>query len=173
MTGRWASAPAEGAGAGPPAARDDEVRVICSEMSSWHGFAAAAWQDRLPVRAGMDAGALVVPPACPIREALDLLAGEKELLGAFGGLVGQVLPALLAAYDEEFARASAVSEAPVRALLDLVRPGVHQQIERGLGLLAGSGVTGAATGGAAAGLASSLQRVLGSGSAIFPAARAS
>ncbi len=85
------------------------------------------------MRAGVDAGALVVPPAGPIGEALDLLAAEQDLLGAFGGLVGQVLPALLAAYDEDFVRVSAVSEAPVRALLDLVRPRLHQEIERGLG----------------------------------------
>jgi hypothetical protein len=174
LTGLWASAPASAGGveAGSPGTADDEVRVLCSEMSSWHGFVAAAWRDRLPVRAGVDAGALVVPPAGPIREALDLLAGEGDLLGAFGGLVEQVLPALLAAYGDEFAHASAVSEAPVRALLDLVRPGLHQQIERGFGLLRRSGVTTAAAG-EAADLSSRLQRALGPGSAIFPAARAS
>ncbi len=113
LTGLWAGAPDDaansatdagpGSSAGSPAALAAEVRVVCSEMSSWHGFAAAAWWDRLPVRAGVEADALVVAPAGPFGEVLDLLAAEGDLVGAFGGLVGQVLPALLAAYDEDFA----------------------------------------------------------------------
>ncbi len=198
LTGSWASAPgaadaaagtadawaAPGAleagafenGALENRALEAEVRVACSAMSSWHGFAASAWWDRLPVRAGVDAGALVVPPAGPIGEALDLLAAAGDLPGAFGALVGLVLPTLHQAYDEELARASAVSEAPVRALLRLVRPGVHQEIERGAELLRrrgpGVGAPGQPSDGES-GLAGRLQRVLGVESAIFPAARAS
>ncbi len=177
VTGSWASAVAA-AGAAPVASGpgEAEVRVVCSEMSSWHGFAAAAWRDRLPVRAGVDAGALVVAPAGPLSAALDLLVADGDLLGAFGGLVGQILPALLRAYDEDFVHASPVSEAPVRALLDLVRPRVHQEIERGSEAL---GHAGAGDGGPAqvapegADVRTRLQRVLGGESGIFPAARAS
>ncbi len=138
LTGSWAGAPAVVTAApGPPGAWDAEVRVVCSEMSSWHAFAAASWHDRLPVRAGVDADALVVAPSGSVAQALDLLAAEAEedLVDAFGGLVGQILPALLAAYDDDFADGSAVSEAPVRALLDLVRPRVHQEIDQGAVLL--------------------------------------
>ena len=124
--------------------------------------------------------ALVVAPSGPAAEALDLLTEERDLLGAFGGLIGQILPALLAAYDEEFADGSAVSEAPVRALLELLRPRVHQEIERGAVLLGradpgdgGTAGVGGPVDGEGADVAARLQRVLGGGSAIFPAARAS
>ena len=119
---------------------DAEVRVLSSEMASWHGFVAAAWRDRLPVRAGVDAGALVVPPPGPIGEALDLLAARpSSVLGAFGGLVGQVLPAFWRPTTRSSPVPPPVSEAPVRALLDLVRPRVHQEIERGSVLLRRTG----------------------------------
>jgi hypothetical protein len=175
LTGQWASAPAADT-AGATRATEAEVRVLCSEMSSWHGFAAAAWWDRLPVRAGVDAGALVVAPDGPITEALDLLAGEKDVLDAFDGLVDQILPALLAAYDTEYAHASAVCEAPVRALLGLVRPRIRHETEQGAALLRQAGTGDAAPAeGAAGGVepARRLQRVLGAGIAIFPDVRAS
>jgi hypothetical protein len=178
LTGQWASAPATDAAGTTDAAgaAEAEVRVVCSEMSSWHGFAAAAWWDRLPVRAGVDAGALVVPPAGPITEALDLLAGENDVLCAFGGLVGQIMPALLVAYDGELVHASPVCEAPVRALLDLVRPRIHHEIERGAALLHQGGTGGSAPTDAVGGGVDAvhrLQRVLGAGSTIFPDVRAS
>ena len=180
LTGSWASAPAASTepavASGSHGSVEAEVRVVCSEMSSWHGFVAGAWWDRLPVRAGVDAGALVVPPAGPIGQALDLLEGEESLLGAFAALVGQVLPALLAAYVEEYLHASAASEAPVHALLDLVRPRVRQEIGRGQELVGHEGVGGAGPSHEAAKLGDMtgrLQRLLGVGGAIFPVVRAS
>jgi len=184
LTGMWASAPdgdGDGdSGEGVGRSIESEVRVFCSEASSWHGFMAGQWRDRLPVRAGVDAGALIVPAPGPVGEALELLGAETDVLGALGGLVGQILPALLAAYEEHLARASRVSEAPVRAVLGLAQPRAQLEIERGRELLrrgtSGSGEEGGPSGGGgkkAADVAARLRQVWGVGSTIFPAARAS
>jgi len=173
LTGLWASTP------GAPGARaaiEAEIRVVASEMSSWHGFVAGQWRERLPVRAGVDADALVVPPPGPLGPALDLLEAEADLTGAFCGLVEEILPALLAAYDEHLAHASPVSEAPVCALLGLVRPRIELEIERGRELLLRGRRAGGDEGGATrTGFDTSgrLQRVLGAERTIFPGARAS
>jgi hypothetical protein len=145
VTGLLATAP-------PASGVEAEVRVLCSEMSSWHGFVAGQWRDRLPVRTGVAADALIVPSLGPLPEALDLLerdllegdaglSGAEGLQGAERGrqvlaeLVEHILPTLLEAYDEDFAHASAVSEAPVRALLGLIRPWACLEIARGRALL--------------------------------------
>ncbi len=145
VTGMWATAP-------PASGIEAEIRVLCSEMSSWHGFVAAQWKARLPVRAGVNAETLIVPSPGPLSQALerlegDLLKGDAGFGGAegtprterarhaWGQMVEHILPALLEAYDEDFARASPVAEAPVRALLGLIRPRVHLEIARGRMLL--------------------------------------
>ena len=154
LTGMWASTPITSAVHGAPgaagaleapsasAAIEAEIRVVASEMSSWHGFVAGQWRERLPVRAGVDTDALVVPPPGPLGPALDLLEADADLRGALGGLADQILPALLAAYDEHLAHASAVSEAPVCALLGLVRPRIRLEIEGGRELLLRGGAPG-------------------------------
>ena len=83
-----------------------------------HALLAAQWHDRLPVRAGVDAEALVVPPPGPVDEALDLIASAPRLALVLGGLATQFLPWLREAYGRHLAQASPVSEAPVRAVLD-------------------------------------------------------
>lgn len=185
LTGTWASAPdaagAAGAAgaveaAGSAGAIEAEIRVVCSAMSSWHGFVAGQWWDRLPVRAGVDPAALVVPPPGPFAPALGLLEADADLMGALGGLAEQILPVLLGVYDEHLAGASPVSEAPVRALLGLVRPQLTLEIERGREVLRrGQRVGAEADAGVEkrADMAARLQRVLGAERAIFPAARAS
>jgi hypothetical protein len=182
LTGMWASTPAAAGAAGAlgapgaSAAIEAEIRVIASEMSSWHGFVAGQWRDRLPVRAGVDADALVVPPPGPLGPALDLLEAETDLTGALGGLAEEILPALLAAYDEHFAHASPVSEAPVCALIGLVRPRIQLEIEGGCELLLRGRRAGGDAGGTAqmgSDMAGRLQRVLGAERTIFPGAWAS
>jgi hypothetical protein len=101
-----------------PGAGDAEVRVVLSEMSARHGLFAAQWHDRLPVRAGVDAEALIVPPPGPVEEALDLIASAPGLALVLGGLATQFLPRLREAYGRHLAQASPVSEAPVRAVLE-------------------------------------------------------
>jgi hypothetical protein len=90
------------------------------------------------VRAGVKADALIVPPPGPLPQALDLLEGDTDLSGtqgALAGLVEHILPALLESYDEDFAHTSVVCEAPVKALLGLIRPRAHLEIARGRALL--------------------------------------
>jgi hypothetical protein len=103
---------------GDPGAIDPEIRVVLSAMSAGHGFLAAQWRERLPVRAGVDADALIAPPPGPLTEALDLIEAEPHLTLVLGGLATQVLPWLEDGYRRQLAQASPVSEAPVRAVLD-------------------------------------------------------
>ena len=55
VAGGWAT------GAGDPGL-EPAVRVWCAGVSRRHGLLAARWAERLPVRAGVDRAALVVPP---------------------------------------------------------------------------------------------------------------
>lgn len=106
MTGRWAS------GAGDP-----ELRVYFSAVSAHRAALMAQWRDRLPVRAGVDVGALVAAPDPAAADAAFLLEGQDEPLLQLGGLVTVVLPRLLSAYAARLTRATPVSEGPVIAVL--------------------------------------------------------
>jgi hypothetical protein len=178
LTGRWASAPAPNSpepntlATAPGQAIDPEIRVLCSQMSSWHGFLARQWRDRLPVRAGVDAGALVVPPPGGAGGAIELLGAEPDVLIALGGLVEPFLPTLLAAYDNDDAHAPPVSELPVLAVLELARHRAPREIEAGRDLL-DRGVGAGEVAQKVAELRDRLQRALGVNGGIFPAAQAS
>jgi hypothetical protein len=190
LTGQWASAPATGEGTGSAAdtatdpATDPAIRVLWSQMSSWHGFLAGQWHDRLPVRAGVDTHALIVPPSGGVVEALELLGGVPELAVRLGGLVEPILSGLLAAYDDEAAHASLVSELPVLGVLELARCHGRQEIEAARAAAAEGAAAGPGAGAGAgpragpgtvtvAELRGRLQRLLGADRGIFPAARAS
>jgi hypothetical protein len=163
LTGDWASAPANG---------DPEFRVLFSEMSAQHAFVAARWADRLPVRAGVDPVALVVPPSGRAVKALDLLAAESDLRARLGGLAERLLPSILQTYSGHLAVASPVAEAPVRAVLEWACHGVQQEIRRGRDLVRR---TAASTGDeqTMAALAARLHPLTWGSSGIFPAAWAS
>jgi hypothetical protein len=107
LTGQWAGT--EDA----PAAR-----VHCSALSAQHAALAAQWADRLPVRAGVDVGALVVPPPGPLAEALTLLEHSPTMPTGLLGLVSSVLPRLLSSYAHHLAQAAPVSELPVMVILE-------------------------------------------------------
>jgi hypothetical protein len=168
LTGRAASTPTRPAGG----AVDGEIRVFLSEMAARHAFLAAQWRDRLPVRAGVDADALVAPPSAQVGAAVELLAGASEARLVLSGLVEHLLPRLLLAYEEEAARASWVCEAPVRAVLDVADLLLGQELLAGRDLLwrvldAGTPPRNVAEFGAV------VQRALGDAIRIFPAARVS
>lgn len=168
LTGSRASRPEAGDGE----AGEAEIRVVLSEMSVRHGQFAAQWHDRLPVRAGVDAEALIVPPPGPVGEALDLIAAAPHLVLVLGGLATQFLPWLRDAYDRDLAQASPVSEAPVRALLEWGALSLGREIRlAGLLLqrLAPDG-EGARSVGSFGGR---VKRLLGSVADTFPGARAS
>jgi hypothetical protein len=124
MTGRWASAD------GDPA-----IRVYFSEMSARHAALAARWCDRLPVRAGVDAAALVTPPAVLPAAALTALEGESDLLLRLAGLTTVVAPRILSAYRAHLAGAWPVNEAPVIDVLRLIDLTGDRELQRGRALL--------------------------------------
>lgn len=117
VTGAWASAPR--AGKGEAYAADGELRVWCAAASRRHGVLAGRWAERLPVRAGVDAAALVVAPERPagLAEAFDELAAMEELAAGAGVLVEIVLPWLREAYGSHLATASPVAEGSVMEVL--------------------------------------------------------
>jgi hypothetical protein len=173
LAGSRASAPGTEQGdAGDVGAGDAEVRLYLSVLAARHAFLAAQWRDRLPVRAGIDAAALVVSPPGPAEEVLDLCAAEPELVLVLGGLVEQVLPALLDSYDRHLARTSVVREAPVRAVLELAGLLGRPEVAGGRALLRRMPETPDRAGKAAA-FGADLQRRLGNPRGVFPRARAS
>jgi hypothetical protein len=157
---------------GDPENGDPEVRVVLSQMSARHGFFAAQWRDRLPVRAGVDADALIVPPPGPVGPALDLIASEPRLTLVLGGLATQFLPFLRDGYGRHLVQSSPVSEAPVRAVLEWAARSTGDEIR-----LAGLLLQRIAPGGEGArsveNFGASVQRLLGSAGDTFPGARAS
>lgn len=168
VTGSRASRPATG----DPEAGDAEVRVVLSQMSARHGLFAAQWHDRLPVRAGVDVEALIVPPPGRVDEALDLIASAPRLAQVLGGLATQFLPRLRDAYVRHLAQGSPVSEAPVRAVLGWAALSLGQEIR-----LAGLVVQRLAPDGERARSVESfdglVQQLLGNAADTFPGARAS
>ena len=168
LTGSRASRPETG----DPDAGEAEVRVVLSEMSARHGLFAAQWHDRLPVRAGVDAEALIVPPPGPVEEALDLIASAPQPALVLGGLATQFLPRLREAYGRHLAQASPVSEAPVRAVLEWAVHSLGGEIRLAGALVqrlepAGEGARTVEDFGGV------VQRLLGSAEDTFPGARAS
>jgi hypothetical protein len=168
LTGSRASRPETG----DPETGDAELRVVLSEMSARHGLFAAQWHDRLPVRAGVDAEALIVPPPGPVGETLDLIASAPRLALVLGGLATQFLPRLRDAYGRHLAQASPVSEAPVRAVLEWAVLSLGHETR-----LAGPLLQRLAPGGERArsveDFGGLVQRLLGKAADTFPGARAS
>jgi hypothetical protein len=168
LTGSRASAPC--ATAVPP---DAEIRVFLSEASARHALLAGQWRERLPVRAGVDADALVAPPPGGAARALDLVECAPDLLTVLAALVEQVLPRLLRAYEDERPLASPVNEAPVRAVLELAGHLGDEEVRWGLALLERARGDGGAGAGRVAASSGEIQRILGSEAGIIPAARGS
>jgi hypothetical protein len=168
-----------GARAGDPQAprgsaeqADPEARVLLSEISFRHGLVASQWRERLPVRAGVGREGLIVAPPGPAAAALDLLEGEPSLPFVLAGLAEQFLPLLLEAYENHLAQASLVSEAPVRAVLDAAVGGQRREI-RAVRAALPRLFAAADHSAALAEFGTRLQRVLGNGGNVFPAAWAS
>jgi len=173
VTGSRASRPATGdPEGGDPEAGDAEVRVVLSQMSARHGLFAAQWHDRLPVRAGVDAGALIVPPPGRVDEALELIAAAPRLALVLAGLVTQFLPRLRDAYGRHLAQASPVSEAPVRAVLGWAVLSLGQEI-RLAGLLVQRLAPDAERARSVESFGGLVQQLLGTAADTFPGARAS
>ncbi len=126
LTGSWATGPGEAA-AGAAA----EARVWCAAASRRHGELAGRWACRLPVRAGVDASALVAAPPGPLANAFAELVAEPDVLVGIAALVEVVLPGLDAVYAAHLGSASPVSEAPVMEVLVEARREVGAEIRGG------------------------------------------
>jgi hypothetical protein len=168
VAGSWATS----APAGTPSPDDPAIRVFLSAMSARHAFFAGQWRDRLPVRADVDADALIVPPPGGAAEALDLLGTAPDLVAVLAGLIEQFLPRLGTTYDHHLAQTSAVNEGPVRAVLELAVFRTGQELQGGWALLRREAGPGAEAE-TAVHMVARMKRVLGNGAGIFPAARAS
>ncbi|HEX3794233.1 MAG TPA: hypothetical protein VHV57_07005 [Acidimicrobiales bacterium] len=163
LTGAWASEPAPDVAA---------INVFFHTASMVHGGLAVEWRGHLPVRAAIDPDAFVVPPPAPAAAVMADLAGAADQVTRLSGLVGVVLPRLLATYSADLVQASPVSEAPVRALLALAAFSGQSELERGNRLLQ-SALQIAEQPGKVREFGQALERSLNDTIGIFPSAWAS
>lgn len=131
VTGAWAT---------EPGAVDDgaaELRLWSAATSRRHGALAARWAERLPVRAGVDPGALVVAPSEPagLAEAFEELTAEKELVVGVRAVVETVLPWVGGVYGSHLAVATPVNEGSVMEVLAEARQKGSAEIRGGQILL--------------------------------------
>jgi hypothetical protein len=121
LSGVWATGTADG---GPWAGLEPAQRVWCAGVSRRHGLLAGRWAERLPVRAGVDRGALVTAPTGPLAGAFDALGGASDARAGVAVLVETLLPRLQGVYGAHRQTASPVSEASVLEVLT----GAHQDL---------------------------------------------
>ncbi len=133
LAGSWASTP-DGAPGGEDGAPAPELRIFCAALSRRHGALAERWDERLPVRAGVDAAALVCAPGAALEGALDELAAGP-LVPGLAALVRAVLPRVRATYGAHLREAQAASEAPVMEVLVQAHRELHGEIRGGGTLL--------------------------------------
>jgi hypothetical protein len=146
LTGAWAS----GTGVNSTGVRSTdespEGAALVAEAQVWsaaasrrHGLLATRWVERLPVRAGVDAAALVRAPSDDLAAAFAALGQVDDAPAGAAVLAGTVLPWLGGIYLAHLQVASAVTESSVaEVLLEARRIGVAdttggQSIVRNLG----------------------------------------
>jgi predicted short-subunit dehydrogenase-like oxidoreductase (DUF2520 family) len=110
-------------------------------VSRRHGDLARCWAERLPVRAGVDAAALVAPSA-PLASAFDTLAAVADPMRGAGMLAGPVLGGLDEAYARHLATASPVSEGSVAEVLLAARRALAAERASGQDVLRGMQAAG-------------------------------
>jgi hypothetical protein len=140
LAGAWATAPAADA-ADAAHTVGAEVRVWCAAVSRRHGDLARSWAERLPVRAGLDPAAFVVPSA-ELESAFDALGAVSDPVCGAGVLAGPVLAGLDAVYAAHLETASAVSEGPVAEVLVAARLTLAADRASGHALLRGMQAAG-------------------------------
>jgi hypothetical protein len=121
LTGAWATGTG---GSYEGVARADEPQVWTAEAQVWsaaasrrHGLLATRWVERLPVRAGVDAGALVTAPSADLAGAFAALGEVDDVPVGVLVVAGTVLPWLGGIYLAHLRAASAVSESSVADVL--------------------------------------------------------
>jgi hypothetical protein len=134
LSGVWATEMSDG----PWGGLEPAQRVWCAGVSRRHGLLAARWAERLPVRAGVDPGTLVAPPAGPLAAGFDALAVTSDGRVGLAALVETLLPRMQAVYGEHRRTASPVSEASVLEVLTGAHRDLTAEISGGRALLEGS-----------------------------------
>jgi hypothetical protein len=130
LTGAWAARPGGEA----------ELVVWCAAVARRHGDLATRWAERLPVRAGVDAGALVRAPSSQLAAALERLGDLDDAGAALDVLVSTVLPWLGEIYGAHLETASPVREAPVAEVLVESRRNVVGETRSGRSVVRNLGV---------------------------------
>jgi hypothetical protein len=133
ISGDWASAPVTESG--PDEELPPPLRVWCAGVSRRHGLLAGRWAERLPVRAGVDAAALVAPPPGPLQGALMALEAGADHHARVAVLAQAVLPCLQAVYAAHERTATPVNEGPVLEVLVAARRTAAAEIGGGRMLL--------------------------------------
>lgn len=131
VTGGWATGP------GTVDEEVSELRVWSAATSRRHGALAGRWAERLPVRAGVEAEALVAAPTGPegLAGAFEELAAMKALTEGVSALVEIVLPWVGRVYGSHLAAAHPASEASVMEVLVEARREGSAEIAGGRSLL--------------------------------------
>jgi hypothetical protein len=132
--GAWATGVGDGG-------LEPAVRVWCAGVSRRHGLLAARWAEHLPVRAGVDRAALVVPPDGSLADALALATVAPAAGVGVAALIETVLPRLQAAYQAHSQTPNPVSEAPILEVLAGAPRDLADEISGGRALL-GESATG-------------------------------
>lgn len=126
--GAWATGVGDGG-------LEPAIRVWCAGVSRRHGLLAARWAERLPVRAGVDRAALVVPPDGPLAEALDIVTSAPNAAVGVAGFIETVLPRLQAVYEAHRQTPNPVSEASILEVLSGAHRDLADEISGGRALL--------------------------------------
>jgi hypothetical protein len=167
-TAPWGDGDADGDADSDVDARLAEARLWCAALSRRHGARAVQWAARLPVRAGVDARALVRAPTSSLEGVLEALSRAPDLLTGLAAVLGVWLPSLDRVYESHLGDASPVSEAPVLEVLADAHQDLVGEISGGRALL--DAVSGDGAGGGD--LGAELERAF-AGWRVFPAVWAS
>jgi hypothetical protein len=168
--GQWA---AQAGGVGGPLVA--EAIVFLAQASRGHAESAERWRQRLPVRAGVDQAALVIPPPGALGEVFDRLDAEPDLARRLAGLSQVVLSRLMTTYGEHLGSASVVSEGAVMASLEAAGRRAHREISASRSFWKGlmEGHQGAERASAVLEFVGELERPFGAATGVFPGARPS
>jgi hypothetical protein len=130
VTGAWAAVPTDAAVA-------PDVRVWCAAASRRHGALVGEWVTHLPVRAGVDAAALVTAPPGGLLQAFEALEAVRPAGGGVTVLVEAALPGLDRLYARHLGTAAPAGEAPVIESLVSARASLAGERAAGKALLSG------------------------------------
>jgi hypothetical protein len=99
---------------------DPDLKLMLDRHSKHCAWRAAQWEERLPVLADVDRGALRRPPSEAVARAVDRLAGLDSPVARLAGAYRVALPRLWAAYDRHRRAAGEVADGSTLRALAIV-----------------------------------------------------